>query len=100
VRNAKNGGEFVQTVKSKIGIELMLYSGEQEAQLSMKASTVWIASNGHVELIEWILGGSSVEFNNWHLLKSVFIREFLRLVIKSDGNYFITMTRSFRRSQC
>jgi exopolyphosphatase/guanosine-5'-triphosphate,3'-diphosphate pyrophosphatase len=61
VRNAKNGGEFVQTVKSEIGIEINVISGEQEAQLIYEGIKLSGSLNGHVELMMDI-GGGSVEF--------------------------------------
>lgn len=61
VRNAKNGTEFVQTVKSEIGIEINVISGEQEAQLIYEGIKLSGSLNGQVELMMDI-GGGSVEF--------------------------------------
>jgi exopolyphosphatase/guanosine-5'-triphosphate,3'-diphosphate pyrophosphatase len=61
VRNAKNGEEFVQTVKSEIGIEINVISGEQEAQLIYEGIKLSGSLNGQVELMMDI-GGGSVEF--------------------------------------
>jgi exopolyphosphatase/guanosine-5'-triphosphate,3'-diphosphate pyrophosphatase len=61
VRNAKNGTEFVQTVKSEIGIEINVISGEEEAQLIYEGIKLSGSLNGQVELMMDI-GGGSVEF--------------------------------------
>jgi exopolyphosphatase/guanosine-5'-triphosphate,3'-diphosphate pyrophosphatase len=61
VRNAKNGEDFVQTVKSEIGIEINVISGEQEAQLIYEGIKLSGSLNGQVELMMDI-GGGSVEF--------------------------------------
>jgi len=61
VRNAKNGPEFVQTVKSEIGIEINVISGEQEAQLIYEGIKLSGSLNGQIELMMDI-GGGSVEF--------------------------------------
>jgi len=61
VRNAENGPEFVQTVKSEIGIEINVISGEQEAQLIYEGIKLSGALNGQMELMMDI-GGGSVEF--------------------------------------
>jgi exopolyphosphatase/guanosine-5'-triphosphate,3'-diphosphate pyrophosphatase len=61
VRNAKNGTEFVQTVKSELGIEINVISGEQEAQLIYEGIKLSGSLNGQVELMMDI-GGGSVEF--------------------------------------
>ncbi len=61
VRNAKNGAEFVQNVKSEIGIEINVITGEQEAQLIYEGIKLSGSLNGQVELMMDI-GGGSVEF--------------------------------------
>ncbi len=61
VRNAANGKEFVQNVKSEIGIEINVISGEQEAQLIYEGIRLSGSLNGQVELMMDI-GGGSVEF--------------------------------------
>lgn len=61
VRNAKNGADFVQSVKSEIGIEINVISGEQEAQLIYEGIKLSGSLNGQVELMMDI-GGGSVEF--------------------------------------
>ncbi len=61
IRNAKNGPEFVQAVKSEIGIDINVISGEQEAQLIYEGVKLSGSLNGQAELIMDI-GGGSVEF--------------------------------------
>lgn len=61
VRNAKNGTEFVQSVKSEIGIEIHVISGEQEAQLIYEGIKLSGSLNGQLELMMDV-GGGSVEF--------------------------------------
>jgi exopolyphosphatase/guanosine-5'-triphosphate,3'-diphosphate pyrophosphatase len=61
VRNAKNGPEFVENVKSEIGIEINVISGEQEAQLIYEGIKLSGSLNGQIELMMDI-GGGSVEF--------------------------------------
>ncbi|MDG1277507.1 MAG: exopolyphosphatase [Algoriphagus sp.] len=61
VRNAKNGPEFVEKVKSEIGIEINVISGEQEAQLIYEGIKLSGSLNGQIELMMDI-GGGSVEF--------------------------------------
>ncbi|MFC5627281.1 exopolyphosphatase [Algoriphagus winogradskyi] len=61
VRNAKNGPEFVQTVKETIGINIQVLSGEEEAQMIYQGIRLSGSLNGQTELMMDI-GGGSVEF--------------------------------------
>ncbi|MCS5490446.1 Ppx/GppA phosphatase family protein [Algoriphagus limi] len=61
VRNAKNGEEFVQEVKEKIGIDIKVISGEEEALLIYEGIKLSGSLNGQTELMMDI-GGGSVEF--------------------------------------
>lgn len=61
VRNAKNGQDFVQEVKSRIGIDIKVISGEEEALLIYEGIKLSGSLNGQTELMMDI-GGGSVEF--------------------------------------
>lgn len=61
VRNAENGAEFVKEVKDKLGIEINVISGVEEAQLIYEGIKLSGSLNGHCELMMDI-GGGSVEF--------------------------------------
>lgn len=61
VRNAENGQDFVQEVKEKIGINIRVLSGEEEAQMIYDGIRLSGSLNGQTELMMDI-GGGSVEF--------------------------------------
>lgn len=61
VRNAENGGEFVNKVKEDLGLYINVISGEEEAQLIYEGINLSGSLNGHTNLMMDI-GGGSVEF--------------------------------------
>ncbi len=61
VRNAKNGSAFVSEVKDKLGIDIKVISGKEEAQMIYEGVKLSGSLNGQTELLMDI-GGGSVEF--------------------------------------
>ncbi|SHM21735.1 exopolyphosphatase / guanosine-5'-triphosphate,3'-diphosphate pyrophosphatase [Caldanaerovirga acetigignens] len=60
VREAKNGGEFMQELKERVGLEVRLLSGREEAKLSFIGAKESLKVEGRALVID--IGGGSTEF--------------------------------------
>ncbi len=60
LRKAKNKDEFIKRVKEEVGIEVKIISGEEEGELSFKASAFSLGLKKDIVVIDQ--GGGSTEF--------------------------------------
>ncbi|MBI3509045.1 MAG: phosphatase [Bacteroidetes bacterium] len=93
IRNATNGKEFVDAVKSRTGIDIEIIPGEKEAELIAKGVKLAVKLSDHPSLIIDI-GGGSTEFiimNNEKILwKQSFEIGASRLLQKFNPSDLIT----------
>ncbi|HHY04070.1 MAG TPA: Ppx/GppA family phosphatase [Thermoanaerobacterales bacterium] len=61
IREAKNGHEFINLVKNKLGLETDVISGQEEAQLSFLGATYGLPIEGQSMVID--IGGGSTEIS-------------------------------------
>lgn len=60
IRNARNREDFIQQVKSAVGIDVEVVSGEREAELIYKGVTIGLKDSGSFIVMD--IGGGSTEF--------------------------------------
>lgn len=64
VRTAVNGSEFVERLRSALGLEVEVISGEHEGRLSLLSAVDGLALHGSIAVVD--IGGGSVEIVRAH----------------------------------